>query len=92
VTPANFNDITARAARQPTTAEVQGLTRQQSPAQAEGSDSARPRPPIFVIELQARPGPEGVHDLRALLKLALRRFQMRCLSAGELPPEDGGAP
>lgn len=45
----------------------------------------------FVVTLVAKPGSDGIHALRALLKVALRRFGLRCINlqeqqqAGEKP-------
>jgi hypothetical protein len=47
------------------------------------ADTARPRPPIFQIRLQAQLGSDATRNLRALLKLAGRRFQLRCLAIRE---------
>jgi len=41
--------------------------------------------PVFVLTLVAEPGPDGIRDLRALLKLALRRFKLRCVSIEQRP-------
>jgi hypothetical protein len=38
---------------------------------------------VFVIKLQAGPGTDSIRALRALLKILLRRFGLRCLSARE---------
>jgi hypothetical protein len=40
--------------------------------------------PTFVLRLQAKPGTDGVRNLRLLLKSALRRFHLRCLDAREV--------
>jgi hypothetical protein len=39
--------------------------------------------PIFVLELRPEPGVDPVLALRALLKVTLRRFGLRCISAHE---------
>jgi hypothetical protein len=39
---------------------------------------------VFRIELVARPGVDGIRALRALLKIALRTFQLRCIEAREI--------
>jgi hypothetical protein len=39
--------------------------------------------PVYVLELRPEPGVDPVLALRALLKLTLRRFGMRCISARE---------
>ena len=39
---------------------------------------------IYVLCLKARPGAEGIHQLRALLKALLRRHGLRCLHALEI--------
>ena len=39
---------------------------------------------VFAIELVARPGVDGIRALRALLKIALRRFELRCVEAREI--------
>jgi hypothetical protein len=44
----------------------------------------RPEPrPIFVLKIQGRPGRAGIHALRALLKILLRRYHFKCLDARE---------
>ena len=44
------------------------------------------RKPVFVIELQpARPGPNDIRALRAILKALLRRYGWRCTDAREEP-------
>lgn len=42
-------------------------------------------PPTFVVTLTARQGSSGIHELRAFLKLALRRFGLKCVSVEERP-------
>jgi len=42
-----------------------------------------PKEPVFVVTLQARSGSDGIHALRAFLKLALRRFGLRCIDVRE---------
>jgi len=39
---------------------------------------------VFVIELVAKPGTDGIRALRALIKVALRSFDMRCIEAREV--------
>jgi hypothetical protein len=39
--------------------------------------------PVFVITLRPEPGIDPVLALRALLKVTLRRFGLRCISAHE---------
>jgi hypothetical protein len=43
---------------------------------------ARDRP-TFTLELRPEPGVDPVLALRALLKVTLRRFGLRCISAHE---------
>ena len=44
---------------------------------------------IFVLRLAVTPACEdGIRALRQLLKIALRRFGLRCVS---IEPDDGGA-
>jgi hypothetical protein len=43
----------------------------------------RRRGNIYVVWLQAEPGADGIRALKTLLKLSLRRFRLRCLSARE---------
>jgi hypothetical protein len=38
---------------------------------------------VFVIKLRARPGRDGIHALRAILKTLLRRHRLRCIDARE---------
>jgi hypothetical protein len=47
------------------------------------SDTARSRPPIFLLRLQAQPGSDATRNLKQFLKLALRRYQLRCIDARE---------
>jgi hypothetical protein len=43
--------------------------------------------PIFVLHLTAGPDcPDGFRALRQLLKIALRRFGLRCISVEEVKP------
>jgi len=39
--------------------------------------------PVSVLELRPEPGVDPVLALRALLKVTLRRFGLRCISAHE---------
>ena len=39
---------------------------------------------VFTIELVAKPGTDGIRALRALIKLALRSFDLRCIEAREI--------
>ena len=39
--------------------------------------------PIFTLQLRAEPGVDPLLALRALLKVTLRRFGLRCISAHE---------
>jgi len=39
--------------------------------------------PVYVLELRPEPGVDPVLALRALLKVPLRRFGLRCISATE---------
>jgi len=40
---------------------------------------------IFILRLRPEPRVHGVRSLRALLKVALRRFGLRCVSVGREP-------
>jgi hypothetical protein len=40
--------------------------------------------PIFVIELRGRAGADGIHSLRAILKILSRRYGLRCIGAHEV--------
>jgi hypothetical protein len=42
------------------------------------------RPQTFVLTLVARPGTDSIKALRALLKLAWRRFGLRCTAVEEV--------
>jgi hypothetical protein len=46
---------------------------------------------VFVIKLQAAPGTDSIRALRALLKILVRRFGLRCLSAREEQPTSSAA-
>jgi hypothetical protein len=41
--------------------------------------------PICTVRLRPEPGADAIRGLRGLLKLALRRFRLRCLSVEEFP-------
>ena len=45
--------------------------------------------PVYRILLRAEPGVDAERALRALLKTALRRFGLRCLSVEEVPQAAG---
>jgi hypothetical protein len=40
---------------------------------------------IFVVTLEPLKGVDGIRAIRAFLKLALRRFGLRCVDIQELP-------
>jgi len=40
-------------------------------------------PRIFTLTLVATPGSDPIRSLRWLLKIALRRFQLRCIDVHE---------
>jgi hypothetical protein len=40
---------------------------------------------VFVVSLVAMPGCNPILALRGLLKIALRRFKLRCISVEEKP-------
>jgi hypothetical protein len=42
-----------------------------------------PQPTVFVLRIRGKPGPPGIHALRALLKQLLRQHGFRCLDARE---------
>lgn len=44
-------------------------------------------PRVFVLRLTPKRGVDGVRALKALLKLALRRFGLRCLDVREEPAD-----
>ena len=47
---------------------------------------------VFVITLQPKPGTDGIRSLRWLLKIALRRFGLRCLDVSPVnDSRQGGA-
>jgi hypothetical protein len=39
---------------------------------------------VFVLALVAKPGSDPIRAIRWLLKIALRRFQLRCIDIREL--------
>jgi hypothetical protein len=49
------------------------MTRRASPEQR----------PIFTLKIEGKPGAAGIHALRAVLKILLRRYGFICLSAYE---------
>jgi hypothetical protein len=52
--------------------------------------------PIYELHLRPEPGINATSALRGLLKVALRRFGMKCVSceeipgSGNTPPDDSG--
>ena len=42
--------------------------------------------PTFLLTLQPARGRDGIHGLRALLKIALRKFGLRAIAVREMPP------
>jgi hypothetical protein len=75
----------ARSSNKIATAK-QGYSRRRNQAADRASDP--PRPPIFALKIQGRPGAAGIHALRAVLKVLLRRYQFRCLDCHELKPKE----
>ena len=47
----------------------------------------QPRPNVFVVRLEAAPGVDSIHALRALLKILLRQYGLRCIAAREEQPD-----
>ena len=43
-------------------------------------------PRIYLLTLIGKPGENPIHGIRALLKLALRRYGLRCVNAREIAP------
>jgi hypothetical protein len=52
--------------------------------------------PIYELHLRPEPGVNAIHALRAVLKVMLRQFGMKCISCKEIPgsgnkpPDDSG--
>ena len=46
--------------------------------------TAEPR--IFMLTLIGKPGDDPIHGIRHILKLALRRYGLRCVQAREIAP------
>jgi hypothetical protein len=52
---------------------------------------------IYELRLRPEPGVNAIHALRAVLKVALRQFGMKCISCeeipatGDSPPESSGS-
>jgi len=44
------------------------------------------QPRVYMLTLIGRPGDDPIHGIRALLKLALRRYGLRCVNAREIAP------
>jgi hypothetical protein len=42
--------------------------------------------PVFRLLLRPEPGVDGERALQALLKLALRRFRLKCIAVEQEPP------
>ena len=47
-------------------------------------------PRIYMLTLVAKSGDDPIHGIRHILKLALRRYGLRCTNARELPPPKSG--
>ena len=43
--------------------------------------------PVFVLRLEAKPGTDPIRALRSLLKIAGRRFELKCVDAYEIQPQ-----
>lgn len=43
--------------------------------------------PRYIVTIRPEPGVDGVSALRAFLKVALRRFGMRCVALSEVNEE-----
>ena len=54
--------------------------------------SARQQQRVFVLRLAAKPGSDAIRALRALLKLALRKYQLRCTATEEIASGGSEAP
>ena len=50
-------------------------------------DQPQDRYRTFEITLMAAPGSDAIKAIRALLKIALRRFEMRCIAVEEVVEE-----
>ena len=48
------------------------------------TDAQPERDRIFMLTLVAKPGSDPIRAIRWLLKMALRRFQLRCTSLREI--------
>jgi hypothetical protein len=61
-----------------------GATRRSKNALASNSESAPATQAVYALRLQSPRG-EDIRRLRLLLKLLLRRYELRCLSVEEEP-------
>jgi hypothetical protein len=54
------------------------------------TDQPPDRRPIFILRIEGKPGAAGIHALRAVLKVLLRRYGFRVIDAREIldPPDD----
>jgi hypothetical protein len=46
------------------------------------------RRPIFILKIEGKPGAAGIHGLRAVLKVLLRKYGFKCLDAHEIPDRE----
>jgi hypothetical protein len=53
---------------------------------------AKDRPTTFVITVRAQPRVDPIRALRALLKIALRRLGLKCISATAQEGTEGDQP
>jgi hypothetical protein len=44
--------------------------------------TTEPRP-VFTLKIEGKPGPAGIHALRAVLKILLRRYVLRAVDIRE---------
>jgi hypothetical protein len=47
-----------------------------------------PRPPVYLLTLEGKGDAADIHGLRALLKILLRRFDLRCHSIKQVGSGD----
>ena len=77
--PAHSVDVVIKA-------DAPEITRPAESAQASCRRSQASERPTFRLVLRPEPRTDGERALRALLKAALRRYGLKCLSVEKVPP------
>jgi hypothetical protein len=83
-TPTRISATASGASSTPTRISATASGASSTPTRISATAHAARAGPIYAIRLQARSGTDGIHALRAALKVLWRRYQLRCLEAREV--------